>query len=341
MRRHIAAKQHEEKLAKAAEAAKAKRPTPPASPADAAPAPDGAGAQSSDTAAPADTATAADNMDTSGSDANPQTETSAGASDQATEPAAAAAAAGADAPAGEPSSAAAPAAGAPEAAPAESAASSAPASPASPAPQTPEEKREDALRIFSFSFRALTENLCKALSVGRRDGYGSEAPTRQAKEISGDLARLCTVYLRDFIDNSDMEAPLEGQSKEYIYLDSILSFNQGIHFFLFDERRKTCNTLVLRDFCKEKGLEALLTLFRNVTKKVPEEGRGRWGEEAPDAFVGGVRGRHRCARRCGGVVGSADGVEGCVCAWEGDGGERAGLRGLMRTMTAMHVRLGA
>ena len=47
-----------------------------------------------------------------------------------------------------------------------------------------------------------------------------------------------------------------------------MNFNQGLHFFLFDERRKTCNTLVLWDFHKEKGLDFLLELFTKIFQKV-------------------------------------------------------------------------
>lgn len=62
------------------------------------------------------------------------------------------------------------------------------------------------------------------------------------------------------------------------------------HFFFFDERRKFCNTLVLRDFHQEKGLEAFLALYRRwfqqgLAKGLPTSGSAG-GETTPRAPQG-------------------------------------------------------
>eukprot|EP00667_Euglena_gracilis_P000039 EG_transcript_39 len=169
--------------------------------------------------------------------------------------------------------------------PAGEAQAEAPASPPSTATPAGDSKKDDGLKVFSMSFRALAENLCKALSVGRRDEYGTEPPSRQAREVSGDLARLCTAYLTDALAGDPLAGTAEEQTLACLYLESIVGYTQGIHFFFFDERRKFCNTLVLRDFHQEKGLEAFLALYRRwfqqgLAKGLPTSGSAG-GETTP------------------------------------------------------------
>ncbi len=74
----------------------------------------------------------------------------------------------------------------------------------------------------------MAENLCKALSVGRRDEFGAEAPTAAAKEVGQALARGAVEYLADFLRAGAFSGSPEERERAFLYLEAILSFPQGL-----------------------------------------------------------------------------------------------------------------
>eukprot|EP01012_Entosiphon_sulcatum_P054118 TRINITY_DN7464_c0_g1_i1.p1 TRINITY_DN7464_c0_g1~~TRINITY_DN7464_c0_g1_i1.p1 ORF type:complete len:3554 (-),score=564.91 TRINITY_DN7464_c0_g1_i1:189-10850(-) len=132
----------------------------------------------------------------------------------------------------------------------------------------------DDVKGYATACRAVLENICKGLfGSGRREvDYSSEAPQKPAKETSVELARVCIRYLESF-RKSFSEAPSDDEVVQHcVLLEGLLNYTHGMHFFLFDERRKTCNTLVLQAFHRTKGVETLLLVFRDVLTAILDRG---------------------------------------------------------------------
>jgi hypothetical protein len=139
---------------------------------------------------------------------------------------------------------------------------------------TSEKKQVDlvtpVLSSFVIGIHQLYDTLQKAIFYGvkqfeGRGNAGSQAPSQPARQLANNLSVNLCVPLRSYSTLVSQEGVELDQ--KCTFMASVFSL---IHSVIVSERHKNSNTLILHEFNKEGGIDAILEIYEKLTLEILE-----------------------------------------------------------------------